>query len=195
MWPAGLSVTPISLKLLGRCLQSLVCLTRPPFHLRDAKLSVLEWDPSAFTPRTRSLHCWDQGDGGLTAGLREGRRAFPLPPRVIADPMGRCVCVVVWIHALGLREGVRVHAHRWAMTRLVIRSRPSQTSTDRAYVESATLCPSQVCGGGHVRPSARHDDDERGKCGDVQFNTRGGYNSPHVHANTSLGPWIALLPN
>ena len=55
---------------------------------RDAKLSVVEWNQGAHTLRTRSLHCWE-GEGVAATALREGRQTFALPPRVVADPLGR----------------------------------------------------------------------------------------------------------
>ena len=62
----------------------------PTYRLlsRDAKLSVVEWDQGAHTLRTRSLHCWE-GEGVAATALREGRQTFALPPRVVADPLGR----------------------------------------------------------------------------------------------------------
>lgn len=48
---------------------------------RDAKLSVLDWDDSAHTIHTSSLHYFE-GD----PSLRMGRTVFPMGPKVVTDP-------------------------------------------------------------------------------------------------------------
>ena len=52
---------------------------------RDAKLSVLDWDDSAHTIHTSSLHYFE-GD----PSLRMGRTVFPLGPKAVTDPQVLC---------------------------------------------------------------------------------------------------------
>ena len=87
-WPVTTSVPTIFQSFPLLSLSQTMHIPSPPCCPRDAKLSVLEWDPSSHTLRTRSLHTWE-GRGALTLGLREGRRTFALPPRAVTDPMGR----------------------------------------------------------------------------------------------------------
>lgn len=65
--------------------------TPSPVHLREAKLSVLEWDPSSHALRTSSMHYFE----GEPSMRREARAAAPLPPRVVADPAGRCAAMAM----------------------------------------------------------------------------------------------------
>ena len=53
-------------------------------------MSVVEWDPSAQDLKVSSLHSFE-GD----PSLRAGRAAAP-PPRLAADPLGRCAAAVVF---------------------------------------------------------------------------------------------------
>ena len=64
---------------------------------RDAKLSVLQWDPATFDLAPSSLHYFE-GD----ESLKGGRQAFARPPLVVADPMGRCAAVVMLRHQLAV---------------------------------------------------------------------------------------------
>jgi cleavage and polyadenylation specificity factor subunit 1 len=67
---------------------------------REAKLSVLEWDPATRGLRTSSLHRWEgragtgQGDGAPATRCTEAAVA-PKGPRVLADPEGRCAAVLL----------------------------------------------------------------------------------------------------
>lgn len=72
-------------------------LTLPHPLCRDAKLSAVCWDPRAHTLRTASLHSFESDPS-----LRGGREAFAAPPRVLADPLGRCAAVVMFDHQLAL---------------------------------------------------------------------------------------------
>ncbi|KXZ43815.1 hypothetical protein GPECTOR_80g175 [Gonium pectorale] len=88
---------------------------------RDAKLSVLEWDPRSARLRTSSLHYFEgegegailraavQGGAGRSEGLG-GRAAVPLPPRVVADPAGRCAAVAVLFNQLALLPALEADA-------------------------------------------------------------------------------------
>jgi cleavage and polyadenylation specificity factor subunit 1 len=105
---------------------------------RDAKVSVVAWDPAAHDLRTVSLHAFDrppalggkatEGTAGAAAAaasaaadaqnnsaathpgggrksfpdLRKGRRDFAYPPRVVADPQGRCAACVFFGHQVAI---------------------------------------------------------------------------------------------
>jgi cleavage and polyadenylation specificity factor subunit 1 len=64
---------------------------------RDAKLSVLQWDPFTSDMVPSSLHYFE-GDESLKAG----RQAFPRPPIAVTDPAGRCAAVVMLRHQLAV---------------------------------------------------------------------------------------------
>ena len=64
---------------------------------RDAKLSVLQWDPAVADLVPSSLHYFE-GDESLKAG----RHAFPRPPTVVTDPAGRCAAVIMLRHQLAV---------------------------------------------------------------------------------------------
>lgn len=64
---------------------------------RDAKLSVLQWDPAIYDLAPSSLHYFE-GD----ESLKGGRQAFARPPLVVTDPMGRCAAVVMLRHQLAV---------------------------------------------------------------------------------------------
>jgi cleavage and polyadenylation specificity factor subunit 1 len=64
---------------------------------RDAKLSVLQWDPFTADMVPSSLHYFE-GDESLKAG----RQAFPRPPIAVTDPAGRCAAVVMLRHQLAV---------------------------------------------------------------------------------------------
>ncbi|KAA6424198.1 MAG: cleavage and polyadenylation specificity factor subunit 1-like [Trebouxia sp. A1-2] len=64
---------------------------------RDAKLSVLDWDDNAHTIHTSSLHYFE-GD----PSLRMGRTVFPMGPKVVTDPQGRCAAVLMFHTQLAL---------------------------------------------------------------------------------------------
>ncbi|KAL0047613.1 hypothetical protein WJX82_007762 [Trebouxia sp. C0006] len=64
---------------------------------RDAKLSVLDWDDNAHTIHTSSLHYFE-GD----PSLRMGRTVFPMGPKVVTDPQGRCAAVLIFHTQLAL---------------------------------------------------------------------------------------------
>lgn len=64
---------------------------------RDAKLSVLQWDPFTSDMVPSSLHYFE-GDESLKAG----RQAFPRPPVAVTDPAGRCAAVVMLRHQLAV---------------------------------------------------------------------------------------------
>ncbi|MEW5299110.1 MAG: hypothetical protein WDW36_002156 [Sanguina aurantia] len=70
---------------------------------RDAKLSVIDWDPIHHTIRTTSLHSFE-GDPALT----QGRVTFAVPPRVATDPAGRCAAVVMFQHQMALLPALEV---------------------------------------------------------------------------------------
>jgi len=61
--------------------------------VRESKLSVIEWDPSAMTIVPSSLHSWETPVG--TGGVPSALRVAPLPPLAIADPEGRCAAVLL----------------------------------------------------------------------------------------------------
>lgn len=52
---------------------------------------MLEWDPSSHALRTSSMHYFE----GEPSMRREARAAAPLPPRVVADPAGRCAAMAM----------------------------------------------------------------------------------------------------
>eukprot|EP00884_Botryococcus_braunii_P001192 jgi/Botrbrau1/11073/Bobra.0302s0015.1 len=58
---------------------------------REAKLVVLDWDAKSDAIATTSMHYFE-GD----LDLLHGHTVFPLPPRVITDPQGRCAAVVMF---------------------------------------------------------------------------------------------------
>eukprot|EP00798_Chlamydomonas_sp_ICE-L_P015929 gene15929-22063_t len=62
---------------------------------RDAKLCVLDWDETEHCIRTSSLHYLE----GLSS-MKEARVVFPMPPKVLADPQGRCAAVLCFDHQL-----------------------------------------------------------------------------------------------
>jgi hypothetical protein len=68
---------------------------------REAKLSVLEWDPRTRGLRTTSLHRWEGRSGVTTEGGAQGSTratetaTAPKGPRVIADPEGRAAAVLL----------------------------------------------------------------------------------------------------
>eukprot|EP00898_Chlorokybus_atmophyticus_P006401 jgi/Chlat1/6762/Chrsp50S06459 len=69
--------------------------------LRDAKVSVLEWDDDIRALRCSSMHCYE---GEAHESLKGGRTQFPLPPVVRADPQGRCAAILLYdSHLLILR--------------------------------------------------------------------------------------------
>ncbi|KAI3817931.1 hypothetical protein L1987_11731 [Smallanthus sonchifolius] len=60
---------------------------------RDAKISVLEFDDSAYGLRTSSMHCFE---GPQWLHLKKGRESFARGPLIKADPLGRCAGVLVY---------------------------------------------------------------------------------------------------
>ena len=64
---------------------------------REAKLSVVEWDPASRGVRTTSLHRWEgRSDGSTAGGTRATETAVaPKGPRVVTDPEGRAVAVLL----------------------------------------------------------------------------------------------------
>jgi cleavage and polyadenylation specificity factor subunit 1 len=66
---------------------------------REAKLSVVEWDPPSRGLRTSSLHRWEGLRDGGAAGAAPTRcteaAVAPKAPRVIADPEGRAAAVLL----------------------------------------------------------------------------------------------------
>ncbi|KAL3135407.1 hypothetical protein ABBQ32_007589 [Trebouxia sp. C0010 RCD-2024] len=64
---------------------------------RDAKLSVLDWDDNAHTIHTSSLHYFE-GD----PTLKMGRTVFPLGPKAVTDPQGRCAALLMFHTQLAL---------------------------------------------------------------------------------------------
>jgi cleavage and polyadenylation specificity factor subunit 1 len=67
---------------------------------REAKLSVVEWDPPSRGLRTSSLHRWEGlRDGGEASGTSATRctevAVAAKAPRVLADPEGRAAAVLL----------------------------------------------------------------------------------------------------
>lgn len=60
-----------------------------------AKLCVVEFDAAMRSLRTTSMHGFDDVEA-----LKRGKSSFPTPPRVAADPQGRCAAAVVYADAL-----------------------------------------------------------------------------------------------
>ena len=75
---------------------------RSPPH-RDAKVSVLEWDSACHTLHTSSLHYFEADQQ-----LRGGRVLYPAPPRIVADPTGRCAAALIYNHHLALLPAMEV---------------------------------------------------------------------------------------
>ncbi len=70
---------------------------------RDAKLVVLDWDETEFCVRTSSLHYLEKDPL-----VREARAVQVLPPKVVADPQGRCAAVLCFDHQLALLPAMEV---------------------------------------------------------------------------------------
>ena len=70
---------------------------------REAKLSVVEWDPATAALRTSSLHSWETralpgaspDAAAALAAAAEAPAAAHAPPRVLADPEGRAAAVLL----------------------------------------------------------------------------------------------------
>lgn len=77
---------------------------------RDAKLSVLQWDPASHDLVPSSLHYFE-GD----ESLRAGRQAFARPPLVVSDPRGRCAAVLMFRHQLAVLPATEAEAEAAAL--------------------------------------------------------------------------------
>ncbi|KAI8464986.1 MAG: CPSF A subunit region-domain-containing protein [Monoraphidium minutum] len=82
---------------------------------RDAKVSVVEWDPSQQALHSSSLHSFE-GDAALGGGM-----AAHAPPRLATDPQGRCAAAVVFGRHLALMPAVEAEA----LDALMLRSESS----------------------------------------------------------------------
>lgn len=61
----------------------------------SAKVCVVEFDATMRRLRTTSMHCFE----GMTQ-LTRGRNSFPTPPKLSADPQGRCAAALFYSDAL-----------------------------------------------------------------------------------------------
>eukprot|EP00200_Dunaliella_tertiolecta_P007602 CAMPEP_0202380718 /NCGR_PEP_ID=MMETSP1127-20130417/30588_1 /ASSEMBLY_ACC=CAM_ASM_000462 /TAXON_ID=3047 /ORGANISM="Dunaliella tertiolecta, Strain CCMP1320" /LENGTH=233 /DNA_ID=CAMNT_0048979471 /DNA_START=52 /DNA_END=750 /DNA_ORIENTATION=+ len=68
---------------------------------RDAKLCVLEWDTSSHDLRTTSMHFFE-GD----PALRDGRKVFADPPRLLGDHQGRFAAMILYNHYLAVLPAI-----------------------------------------------------------------------------------------
>ncbi|KAF5843827.1 hypothetical protein DUNSADRAFT_5064 [Dunaliella salina] len=68
---------------------------------RDAKLCVLEWDTSRHGLRTTSMHYFE-GD----PALRDGRKVFADPPRLLGDLQGRFAAMILYNHYLAILPAI-----------------------------------------------------------------------------------------
>jgi len=77
---------------------------------RDAKLSVLQWEPATNDLAPSSLHYFE-GDESLKAG----RHAFPRPPLVLTDPRGRCAALIMLRHQLAILPATEAESEAAAL--------------------------------------------------------------------------------
>eukprot|EP00878_Enallax_costatus_P012110 GHUV01012643.1.p1 GENE.GHUV01012643.1~~GHUV01012643.1.p1 ORF type:complete len:1562 (+),score=569.41 GHUV01012643.1:165-4850(+) len=76
--------------------------------VRDAKVAVIEWDDQLHCLRTGSLHSFE-GDPSLRDGCPCGSSGIilPAPPKVAADPLGRCAAALVYGKHLAILPAIQ----------------------------------------------------------------------------------------
>jgi hypothetical protein len=134
-----------------------MCVGNPPLVPRDAKLSVVEWDPAQQSLRTSSLHSFE-GD----PALRGGRTSFP-PPRLAADPQARRGGGAVFAGTRAKRRGRRA---RWQLQRLPRGASYRARSAGDGSTAARFCCPPppRVAPVLAPRPSPRPRRSTQGRC-------------------------------